>query len=782
MFILNKFKNPAKENYVVYFWVWNSPITKDLIDRQLDEFLKAGINGFYIVPEPVDFRPDTMRTFLFPQYLSEEYFDLIKYTFSKAKENGMEIWIYDEGGWPSGGACGHTARENPEAKGMILCKKDIHLKSGEEYTLGENKAFIGVTPVKSSFGAVEDTVVTEYYVKKAEDNLPNRVDTTNVGVVDTFINNTYEKYYECVGDMFGKDISIFFTDEPAIGRTLIPKNFFKNFREKYGYDLGDFLPVILDKELAENDVQEKARIDYGRLLGELFYENFVQKISAWCKERNIKFGGHLDKDDVPDGGERIGYFSAVHTLSGFDVPGIDVIWRQITYPKNGENPTPESSTFFPRVASSAARQTGKKSTLTETFGIYGDSITHNEMRYVANYQAIRGINLFNFCCVCSGEQRLGSLIKRPTFSAKKPGFYNLRNINNYYARLSYLLHLGDVVGDTALYHPAADMWGNSETFDKAYNSYNELGALLESKNISFDIIDDYGIENAEVTNEGLKIGDAVYKHIAVPECKYMPMQVAEKIAPFIGEGAPLLEGVNANLRLMKRKLENGTLWFIFNQGAESVKELLDIKASDLYEIDLQYGEIYKKSNAEINLTCGEMAVFFVSDEVINCDKQEIEYTVEIKDFKLTKAERFIIDYYGISMKKVDVKEAENGAFSGNITYTANYELPKKVEADDKFHINLFDTSLTANIKINGKQIADFGMTPMKAVVTGADIPQRGVMEITVSNSPMNEIFAKEDVIKSFPKAEIGPYYDTIKSLETEIAELKLGKVQIVKMG
>lgn len=780
-FNVNEFKNPSKENNVVYFWMWNSPITKELIDRRLGEFYKAGINGFYIVPEPIDFRPERIRTFLFPQYLSEEYFELIKYTFDNAKEKGMEMWIYDEGGWPSGGACGHTARQNPEAIETLLCKKDITIKKGEQYVLSENKTFISTESVKSSFIAEKDTVVSEYYLEKVSDNNPNRVDSTNGGVIDTFINNTYEKYYECVGEMFGKNVSVFFTDEPSIRKGLIPKNLFEIFSKKYGYDLEEYLPVLLDKDLAQTERQEKARIDYGRLLGELFYQNFSKKLSCWCNKHNIKFGGHLDKDDVPDGGERCGYFSIVHALSGFDVPGIDVIWRQITYPINGENPTFESTAFFPRVASSAARQTGKKLALTETFGIYGDAISQDEMRYVANYQAIRGINVFNFCCVSSGEQRLGSLIKRPTFSANKPGFNNLRNINNYYARLSYLLRLGDLVCDTALYLPAADMWGNKQTHMSAYNSYNEVGVALESRNIYFDIIDDYGIESAEVTSAGLKLGKAIYKHIVVPKCKYMPRNIAERIAPFISEGASLPGSNNCSLITMRRNLENGTMWFIFNQGTQMVNEILNIKAQKLYKIDLQYGEIYGVENAEINLTCGEIAVFFDSDEDISCDKQDVEYSVEITDFKPVKAQKFEIDYYGISMKPISVADVEKTVFSGDVTFIANYELPKEVENTDKFHLKLLDTSLTANISINGKVIADFGLNPMKATVLGENIPKKGIMEVTVSNSAADEVAAKESLIKSFPAAEVGPYYDKIKEFEIQRPVLKLGRVIIEKV-
>jgi hypothetical protein len=44
--------------------------------------------------------------------------------------------------------------------------------------------------------------------------------------------------------------------------------------------------------------------------------------------------------------------------------------------------------FFPRLASSAARQTGHTVAVTESLGIYGDGLTHDTIRYVMNYQYI----------------------------------------------------------------------------------------------------------------------------------------------------------------------------------------------------------------------------------------------------------------------------------------------------------------------------------------------------------------------------------------------------------
>lgn len=776
------FREPSKENHIVYGWVWNSPITRDSIDRQLTEYDACGIRGLYILPEPTDFRPETMRTFLSPHYLTEEYFAMVKYALKKAKELGMECWLYDEGGWPSGGACGNTVRENPEAVETVIRKNEVTLENGDVYNPTEDVySFIGDKRITETFCAREKTVVTQYYFKKLENPSRNHIDTTNSDAVDTFINNTYEAYYKHLETMFGEDVTLIFTDEPSVIPYLVPKNLIQKFSEEYGYDITDFLPVIADAKLAQTEKQQQARIDYGRLIGQLFYENYCKKLADWCGEHKIRFGGHLDLDHIPDGGSRQMYFSHVHALSAFDVPGIDVIWHQIRYPYNNATPTTEATPFFPRIASSAARQTGKKLALSETFGVYGDGMTQDEMRYVLNYQAIRGINVFNFLSLSSSDQRFCAMVERPVFTAKKPGFYNMRSFHKYYARLSYLLRLGEVVCDTALYHPSGDFWANPQISAEACKNYNQAGTELEKNNVYFEIVDDYALEKAQVTPDGLKIGNAVYKHIIVPECRYMPQAIREKVNPYLNISEPNSVVQNDKLRVMTRKLSNGELWFIFNEGEATAEETLNIPTENLYRLQLQSGEIYRAENAHISLLCGDIAVFFASDEILPCDPKDTEYSVEITDFTPVRVRRFTLSLTGIDMEDIDADSVPEQDFSGEITYIADYTLPYKPQADEHYRIVLENTSVSASVYLRGKKVADFGLTPMTAFVSGADLTQNGRLELVLANTAADEIVAKGDVINSYPSAEIGPYHAVSLEYEKRRPQLKLGLVRIEKV-
>lgn len=91
---------------VVYTWVWNTKITEEGIREKIDVMRENKIRAFYILPMPPEFRPKTMITRLEPAYLSDEFFALVRYAVSYAEQNDMVCWLYDEGGWPSGSACG----------------------------------------------------------------------------------------------------------------------------------------------------------------------------------------------------------------------------------------------------------------------------------------------------------------------------------------------------------------------------------------------------------------------------------------------------------------------------------------------------------------------------------------------------------------------------------------------------------------------------------------------------------------------------------------------------
>ena len=136
-FNINSFLTPDVSCAPVYVWVWNDVCTKEIIDNQLNEMQNLGIRAFYILPEPKDFRPGSMPTNLTPDYLTDEFFELCDYAIKQGKARGMNCWIYDEGGWPSGSACGKVTKSHPEFSVKNSRYPDLLNKKATEYFDGE---------------------------------------------------------------------------------------------------------------------------------------------------------------------------------------------------------------------------------------------------------------------------------------------------------------------------------------------------------------------------------------------------------------------------------------------------------------------------------------------------------------------------------------------------------------------------------------------------------------------------------------------------------------------
>ena len=129
--------------------------------------------------------------------------------------------------------------------------------------------FNGKHRLPSDYIASRDCTLTAYYVTEAIQR-GCRVDYTNRSVTDTFINNTYEKYKECVGDLFGSEIPVIFTDEPGLLRKSVADREFELFEQEFGYDLRDYAYALFDNDEELSEKERRALIDHNILLGKLF--------------------------------------------------------------------------------------------------------------------------------------------------------------------------------------------------------------------------------------------------------------------------------------------------------------------------------------------------------------------------------------------------------------------------------------------------------------------------------------------------------------------------------
>ena len=74
------------------FWSWNDELEVDKLVKQINEMHKNGYGGFFM----------HARSGLKTEYLKDKWFDCVRACCEEAKKLGMQAWLYDENGWPSG--------------------------------------------------------------------------------------------------------------------------------------------------------------------------------------------------------------------------------------------------------------------------------------------------------------------------------------------------------------------------------------------------------------------------------------------------------------------------------------------------------------------------------------------------------------------------------------------------------------------------------------------------------------------------------------------------------
>lgn len=331
------------------FWYWNADPTPGGIRRQLESIKEAGFECVYLHPMPDSFHKWNFFQGMYVSYLGKKYFELTAYTLEECKRLGLYLMLYDEAGWPSGGVLDRLVKKHPEDRAIYLVKDEAG----------------NITKEYSD--------IPDLFAKKTTEH---------------FIEMTHELYFRHFGSEFGKTIRGIFTDEP-FWRCLSWENkvryspgMDKLLKERYDRSFEKDILPFLWHGTRELPGAPEARKIYLEVCTELFAVNYSEVLGKWCKAHNIDLEGHLNgEDEYFISGDQGGF---TRRLDGFQVPGVDTIWRQI-YP-GGDHGS------FARFASSAAIRNNRKETLCECFNVYTYFITPQVMSHVGNELLVKGIN------------------------------------------------------------------------------------------------------------------------------------------------------------------------------------------------------------------------------------------------------------------------------------------------------------------------------------------------------------------------------------------------------
>lgn len=784
-----EFMTPSQAYAPSYNWVWNAPVSKEQTDEQLAEIKRLGIRTICILPEPKDFSTTYVPTRLEPDYLTKAYFEAYTYAAQKAEEMGMHLWLYDEGGWPSGGACNRVLYAHPEYAQKKLAFCELDLPRGAVYQKNE-EILLAITEdgetVENGYVAKQNIKIKEYFVKRHFFGISGHSDLPDLSIreaTECFIDMTHEAYKPYIGKLLGKSMRAVFTDE---ARLAVPFPYSERleaeFEKRNGYSIRPYIPELMrDRETGEEAA--KAKIAWFDMLSELFCTNYLLPEKRWTNAHGMSFTGHFGREEIANGCMIDGgIFHLMRCLRCLDIPGIDVIWRQI-FPGKKENPLgyrTHINGFFPRYASSAAAQIGTTRAMTESLGVYGQGLTFDEMRYVMNYQAVRGINVYNVFSVPYGREGFLMSGELPFFTEKMPCYSDLPAFNRYLERLSYVTSLGYNVSDVAIYMPMHDFWADGRGQDASV-VFEKIGKSLEDEQILFDIFDDDVMKCADenaLSSGKIVMGFACYRTLIIPPCKFLPVKTAEKLSRFVAGGGTVyilsgyegpgisgaltvesidgelkscieISGERKNIRLGVRKAENGTMYLLFNEDTSMQKITVSLPNRAI-KLDLGQGKMVQLSDSEsytFDVLSGELVCLWCGEGTENAENEahhENELMLEDKfTFKRQKQlclgkVQYEEKVYKEGEKEIflgDWKEAVGADYSGSCIYKTTFMRPKN---KGEVLLDLGEVHYSCEVFLNGKSQGVRIMTPYRYTLRAEEMQDENILEIRVSNTPANE--------------------------------------------
>ena len=499
--------DPEPDFSMIPFWFWNDILDEEKIMTQLAEMLVKKIKAVCIHPMPDSFRKEDFNGGMPEEYLGPRFMECVRFAALQAKELGMKVWLYDEGGWPSGLALGQVVKLNPGFK-----PKTLHLnpKTGE-LSIAEN---------------------------------PLRTDILNPGATKAFLEITYEKYKEAVGDLFGGTVTGIFTDEPNIaghvGSLDIPwtEALPVYFRQMKGYDLMPGIRALYKNPGPDFEPQQirKVRYDFCDAVSRLFAQSYFEPISQWCAANHIKLVGHLDRDHAL-AEHLFGGYSLPRLLQYYDIPGVDSIWRQIFPDKSGID--------FPKFASSVAHTRNRQFALSESFGAYGFGLTFSQMKNMVDIQFVRGINLLvphAFHYSSEGPRAFG--VNSNVFMTD-PRWSYFKEFSQYVSRLSFLMSRGRSFANVGLYYPIAGLWakgGEADFMRTATGEFQDISNGLMQRQVEFDYIDEDAFLSKETTIQKGEcwIGEGKYQCLILPKGSVGQIEVLNRMETFICSGGTMV--------------------------------------------------------------------------------------------------------------------------------------------------------------------------------------------------------------------------------------------------
>lgn len=729
------------------FWSWNDKLEKEELKKQIRWMKEQGFGGYFM----------HARGGLITEYLGKEWFECIEACLSEGDSLGMESWIYDENGWPSGFAGGKLLEK--------MENRDCYLT----YVEGKYDPEAFVSYICDGDSLIRTEVTTDKECLNVYRHYStSSTDVLNPEVVDKFIALTHEKYKNTLGKKFTESVKGFFSDEPQYYRWAQPytKMVEKYFNEVYGENVLDGLGLLF----VEKRGYKEFRYKFWKAMQSLLLENFAKRIYEWCEKNGVQYTGHYVEEtslkaNMLACGGIMPFYEFLH------IPGIDHL------SKGDNSPLAQKQVY------SVAKQLGKKRVLTETFGCCGWDATPKDFKRIAEKHFVGGVNLICQHLLPYSERGQRKRDYPAHFSPMNPWVKkDYKSFNDYFARLGYLLGESDDETSIALFNPIRSVWLDYKRADfdaveyESDVSYAALAKKLSAMSVQYHVIDETVMEkHARIEGSKFIVGNCAYKAVIFPKTTVLGSFSKKLFDEFIKNGGKVLftDGVPIYLEGIECDFgyrSNTTLeeivaeepYFIDDYNTEiqsvfrSMGELKFIYAVNLSdnEYDLTFNGDFNGFNAldletleirgidkKVHFGANQSYVLFLTENKFD-SMASVAATVLKGEFEVTSSSGNYLTLDSLSYSTDGVNFSDNLHYMGVFNELLNKRYNGYVYLKYTFEINtvpqkidfLSEDMNTVYCECNGERIEFCGISDFDKAVYRANIApyvKKGMNEIVI---------------------------------------------------
>lgn len=543
----------------------DAPIAKkqEIVLAKLEELKAKGFGGIV-----TNVRHDQ-------NYLrDEEEWFILRWIVQTCTEMGMRVWLYDEKGYPSGGAGGLTLDEGKsEWQAQGLAMKAVTFAAGEEISIPfprlHNEVYAAfawkadgldnlsdeellapwkvydlsgqddLNDVNTTDGPVTAAVFYRKNMYEGTHAIHNvcearrYIDVSNKEAIAAFIENTYRPYAEKLAG--AGTIEAIFTDEPSyMGAYINLGSFPRSTHDEYDETI-EFLPSVnWGADVANRfsstwgyDLKEKIyflfaghgraakhiRQQFYSVLSDLYEQSFFVQLSDYCAKHNMPFSGHvLLEDDIRYHPVFEGNFFSL--LRHMHIPGIDML--------HGIPERIRQDAFTPKLVSSVAHTYNRPHVMSEISAhSQGGKVTAEQFYGTMTTQYVLGVDLFT------------SYFSENIVDAESYARYN-----DAVGKIDKIMGGGKHISGVAVYYPIETVQGDTipHGSDQIYSYMHKnpiatacAGSIrttintLMANQIDFDFLDAESLEKARLGKGCFTaMGGEEFSVLVIPGCELNP--------------------------------------------------------------------------------------------------------------------------------------------------------------------------------------------------------------------------------------------------------------------